>query len=488
MQILSLNRQDGRPLLDQIVHELRRRIESRELRPGSKLLSIRAFAEQHRVSRFTVVEAYDRLVALGCVRSQRGAGFFVAKAEDAGTREAREPAARRNDEIVWLIRRLLEADDGMLLAGGPWLPDDWLDQANLRRVMRAMGNNDGAHLIDYGHPFGYLPLRKHIAEAVLPDVGVKAHADQVILTCGASQALDLVSRTFLAPGDTVLVDDPGYYNLFANLRLQGVHLIGVPRHADGPDVDALDKLAAEHMPKLYFTQSVQQNPTGSTMTPHKVFRVLQAAARHGFTVVEDDIFSDLQPEPTPRLAALDQLQRVIYVRSFSKTLSGSLRVGFIACNDRLIDDLINTKMVTCINTSLFTEKLIYRLLTEGYYRKFIARLLDRLGEARRNTLAGFERVGLEAHGDNTRGMFVWACLPRIDDSLALAKFAINRGLMLAPGSVFRPGLQPSMWMRFNVAICERNDVLQRLERLFAEFVDAKAVIREESALAQMAVC
>src|SRR5690606_18174746 len=147
--------------------------------------------------------------------------------------------------------------------------------ANLRRVMRTMANNDGAHLIDYGHPFGYLPLRKHIAEAILPEVGMKAHADQVILTCGSSQALDLVSRTFLAPGDTVLVADPGYYNLFANLRLQGVRLVGVPRHADGPDVDALDKLAAEHMPKLYFTQSVQQNPTGSTMTPHKVFRVLQ---------------------------------------------------------------------------------------------------------------------------------------------------------------------------------------------------------------------
>jgi DNA-binding transcriptional MocR family regulator len=487
MQILNLNRQDRCPLLDQIVHELRSRIEAQMLRPGAKLPSIRSFAEQHRVSRSTVVEAYDKLVAMGYIRSQRGAGFFVAAADNDAVRRIPQSLARRNDEIVWLIRRLLEAHDGAILAGGPWLPEDWLDQANLRRVLRTMASNDGSHLIDYGNPFGYLPLRKHIAEAVLPEVGIRTSEDRVILTCGASQALDLVSRTLLDPGDTALVDDPGYYNLFANLRLQGVRLIGVPRRADGPDVDALDRLAAEHQPKVYFTQSVQQNPTGSTMSQHTVFRVLQSAARHDFTVVEDDIFSDLQPEPAARLAALDQLQRVIYVRSFSKTLSGSLRVGFIACSERLVEDLVNTKMVTCINTSLFTEKLIYRLLTEGYYRKFISRLLDRLGEARCNAMAGFERAGIETSCDNHRGMFVWGRFPGIEDALALAQFGLNRGLMLAPGSVFRPALQSSAWMRFNVAVCERSDVLWLLERLAAEFKGTRPRMQADEALSQPAM-
>jgi DNA-binding transcriptional MocR family regulator len=309
-----------------------------------------------------------------------------------------------------------------------------------------MANNEGAHLIDYGNPYGYLPLRNHIADTMLPEIGIKAHESQIVLTCGASQALDLVSRHLLKPGDKVLVDDPGYYNLFGNLRLQGLQLIGVPRDVDGPDLDMLESLADEHRPKLYFTQSVLQNPTGSTMNHHTAFRVLQAAERYGFRVVEDDIFSDMQPQSTPRLAALDQLDRVIYVRSFSKTLSGSLRVGFVACNQRLAQDLVDTKMVTSITTSQFTEKLLYRLLTEGYYRKYLSRLIDRVGEARRTVAEAFERMGLESFGDFDNGMFLWGRFADIDDSLPLAEHAMKQGVMLwrralcsAPPCSRRPG-------------------------------------------------
>ena len=204
------------------------------------------------------------------------------------------------------------------------------------------------------------------------------------------------------------------------------------------------------------------------MSHHKAFRVLQAAGRYDFRVVEDDIFSDLQPETVPRLAALDQLDRVIYIRSFSKTLSGSLRVGFVACNQRLADDLGDTKMVTSITTSLFTEKLLYRLLTEGYYRKYLSRLLDRLHDARHNVITGFERIGIETFGDATNGMFVWGRFNDIDDSLPLAEHALEGGLMLAPGTVFRPNLQPSPWMRFNVAVCDDPAVMKRLEKIGME--------------------
>src|SRR5262249_9214757 len=156
-------------------------------------------------------------------------------------------------------------------------------------------------------------------------------ASQILLTQGASQGLELVIRHLLKPGDAALVDDPGYYNMFGNLRLQGVEMLAVPRNPDGPDIAVLEQLASAHRPQGYFIQSVMQNPTNTSMSPHVAFKVLQTAERHNFTVVEDDIFCDLQVKATPRLATLDQLNRVIYVRSFSKTLSGSLRVGFVAC-------------------------------------------------------------------------------------------------------------------------------------------------------------
>jgi DNA-binding transcriptional MocR family regulator len=444
---------------------IRQQIDDRHLRPGSKVPSIRDFAESYSVSRFTVVEAYDRLVAMGYLQSRRGAGFYAAAAPQHAGPALPAPSEnlKRNEQLVWLIRRLLEADDKTLLAGGPWLPNSWLDEMGIRQSLNVLARKNGAHLLEYGHAFGYLPLREHLA-LVLSGIGVTANAGQIVLTQGTSQALELVIRYLLKPGDCALVEDPGYYNMFGNLRLHGVQMLAVPRNPDGPDIAALEKLAAANRPKAYFTQSVMQNPTGTDMSPHVAFKVLQAAERHAFTIVEDDIFCDLQVKPTPRLATLDQLNRVIYVRSFSKTLSGSLRVGFAACAPGVAGELADIKMLTSITSSQFTERLVYLMLVDGHYRKYLSRLHERLGEARLGVVRAFERIGLEVFAEPHDGMFLWARFPHIEDSLVLAETSQRDGIMLAPGAIFRPHLERSAWMRFNVTVCEDPRVQRWLQR------------------------
>ena len=298
--MLSLNvvPREDRPLTDQIVMGVKRQIDDRQLRPGTRLPSIRNFAETHGVSRFTVVEAYDRLVAMGCLQSRRGAGFYVAARSEGAVPGAPE-AHQHNEQLVWLIRRLLEAGDHPALAGGPWLPNSWLDESGIRQALSALARKNGAHLLEYGNPFGYLPLREHLA-LTLADIGIAASPAQILLTQGTSQALDLVMRYLLQPGDCALVDDPGYYNMFGNLRMHGVEMLAVPRRPDGPDLAALEALAAARRPKVYFTQSAMQNPTGSSTSPHVAFRLLRAAESHDFTIVEDDIFCDLQSAKPPR--------------------------------------------------------------------------------------------------------------------------------------------------------------------------------------------
>ena len=464
MLSVTIAQKSDQSLTDQIVAGVRRQIDDRHLRPGTRLPSIRAFAEAHKVSRFTVVEAYDRLVAMGYLLSRRGAGFYTAAPSTPAAHPVPSDNHKRNEQLVWLIRRLLEADDNSLLAGGPWLPNSWLDEAGIRQSLNVLARRNGAHLLEYGQPFGYLPLREHLA-LFLGALNINAHADQILLTQSTSHALDLVTRFLLRPGDAALVDDPGYYNMFGNLRLQGVVMLAVPRNADGPDIAALEELAAAHRPKVYFTQSAMQNPTGTDMSPHVAYRVLQAAERHDFTIVEDDIFCDLQVKPTPRLATLDQLNRVIYVRSFSKTLSGSLRVGFIACGRDIANELADVKMLTSIAGSQFTERLLYLMLVDGHYRKYLARLHERLGEARLNVVRDMEQIGMELFVEPADGMFVWARFPHIDDLLALAEAARGDGIMLAPGTVFRPHLERSPWMRFNVAVCEDTRVQSWLRRV-----------------------
>src|SRR5262249_42195046 len=246
MLSITVSQSSGEPLCDQIVAGIKRQIDDRHLRPGTKLPSIRNFAETYSVSRFTVVEAYDRLVAMGYLHSRRGAGFYTATAP---THEAAHPQPsdnhKRNEQLVWLIRRLLESDENTILAGGPWLPNSWLDEAGIRQSLNVLARKNGAYLLEYGHPFGYLPLREHLAQ-MLAGLGITAHPGQILLTHGTSQALELVIRYMLKPGDAALVDDPGYYNMFGYLRLQGIEMLPVPRNPDGPDIAVLDKLAEAH--------------------------------------------------------------------------------------------------------------------------------------------------------------------------------------------------------------------------------------------------
>src|ERR1700681_2300553 len=131
MLSLTVSQDNDRPLVDQIVAGIKRQIEDRHLRPGTKLPSIRSFAETYNVSRFTVVEAYDRLVAIGCLQSRRGAVFYTAPVQAEIAHPVASDNHKRNEQLVWLIRRLLEADENTVLAGRPWLPNSRLDEVGL---------------------------------------------------------------------------------------------------------------------------------------------------------------------------------------------------------------------------------------------------------------------------------------------------------------------------------------------------------------------
>ncbi len=443
-----------RPTIEQLVAVMRGEIESGARPGGSRLPSIRACARDSGASRYTVVEAYERLVAGGYVVSRRGAGFFVGPPRRVSPARS-DPATQRQaaSGVALLIRDVLESDARLLKLGGPWLPDDWIDVSVMQSIARSLGRGAASHLFKYGLPKGYLPLRDQL-QTGLREIGIEASPEQIVLTNGSSHAFELLIRKFLQPGDTVLVEDPGYYNLFGYLRLCGINLVGVPRRADGPDIAALRAAAARHRPKLFFVQSALQNPTGTDIPPQGLYRILQAAAEFDFRIVEDDTYGDLSLASGPRLATLDQLDRVIYVKSFSKTLSGSMRAGMIAAAEALAEELTNVKVLSCISTSEFVEKFIYRLLVEGHYRKFIERLNVKLADARAAARRLLTDHGMEIFAMPVGGNFFWARFPDVEDSAELIAPARAQGIILGPGRSFRPNLEPSPWMRINVTMCD----------------------------------
>jgi len=453
MAPFDISHHQAKPLVDQIIDQFVARIGDKSLRAGSRLPSIRRFAADYSVSKFTVVEAYDRLVALGYVHSRRGAGFFVAPRVEshANAPVRREPPLRRCVDSLWLLRHdALTTDSQLLKPGCGWLPASWMPEAELEKALRDLSRRPNARLTSYGEPFGYRPLRQQLCVR-LAELEIGAEPEQIVLTMGAMQALDLIARYLVDDGDVVLVDEPGFFNVFANQKLNGARLFGVPRTPNGPDVAVLEQLLAEHKPKLFITNSVLHNPTGASLNRATAFRILQLAEKYDLTIVEDDIYSDFQTGPGERLAALDQLQRVIYIGSFSKTLSANLRVGFIVADTRRAQDLCDLKLLTSLSTSEVSERVIHAMLTEGSYRKHMDRVKSRLKQVSDTVLPRLEALGITFWAQPGGGMFCYARLPHHDDTAQLAQQALADGLMMAPGVLFCPQSGSTPWLRFNMA-------------------------------------
>ena len=469
-----LTRDAGESLIDQIVRQVAARIDDKVLRAGARMPSIRQFAATQGVSCFTVVASYDKLVAKGYVESRRGAGFFVRErsplntGERSGSRvqgDARDEHEPKPLDVVWLIRNMFRQVPLQQVPGSGLLPVEWLDGTLIANALKSIGRQGASALLNYGAPQGFLPLRQQLQHK-LAELEIEAGPEQIVSTVGVTQALDLVAREFTRPGDTIFVDDPAWFLMFGSFAALGAKVVGIPRLADGPDIAQLARMAELHKPKLYVINSVLHNPTSTSLSAAKAFQVLRLAEEHGFTIVEDDIYCDLHPgsavQPATRLAALDQLQRVIYLGGFSKSLAANLRVGFIATSPEWAQRLCDRKMLGTLTTSDIGERVVYKILSEGLYRKHVDRVRSKLDGVREKTVRQMEKAGLTVDLAPPAGMFVW-----VDAGMntnLLTERAMEQGLLLAPGSLFSPSQLPSTRMRLNVATMQEPSVWEFLAR------------------------
>lgn len=463
--VAVLSRSSGESLVDQIVRTIQSRIDDKLLRSSARMPSIRHFAESHGVSRFTVVEAYDRLVARGVLESRRGSGFFVreltplSRAAPANRKaiDNRQPPL----DVVWLVRNMFRQNPPASMPGTGVLPNTWLDGELISTALRAISRQSPNLLLQYGTPQGFLPLRQQL-QVKLAELEIAVTPEQIVTTAGVTQAIDIVARHFLQAGDTVFVDDPAWFLMFGSFVTMGAKVVGIPRLADGPDIAKLAELAALHKPKLYIINSVLHNPTSTSLSAAKAFQVLKIAEQHDFMIVEDDIYCDMHPgssvQAATRIATLDQLQRVIYLGGFSKTLAANLRVGFIATTAELAIRLSDRKMLSTLTTSEIGERAVYKILSEGHYRKHVERLRVKLDGVREKTVRQLERIGMRIDIVAPAGMFIWAdagC-----DTNTLTEAGMEQGILLAPGCLFSPNQLPSTRTRINIGAMADPKVLE----------------------------
>src|SRR5580765_95913 len=457
---VALSRRSDTTLAEQLTGRYAELVRQRLLAPGARLPSVRECARRHAVSPATVVSAYDQLLARGLVEARPHRGFFVRVAHDEATRPASEegraakapPRQQVPNSATALIRGMFQPPGGKPMPGLGTLPAEWLDPEMLAAAMRkaTSGRQVALTALQYGDPAGEARLREALA-IKLADHGIAARPGQIVTTVGATHALDIVTRTLLRAGDSVLVDEPGWSVEYARLAALGMRVLPVPRGSDGPDVAAMRRLIEAQppgeRPRLYVTVSVLHNPTGMSLGLHAAHQVLKLAHEHGFHIVEDDTYSHLAPAHSPRLAALDALERTIYVSGFSKILTPNWRVGYLAAPSALVDRFVDTKLLSTLTTPGAGELALAHCLEQGALRRHAERVVHRLDAARARTV----RLA-EAHGcrfaTEPRGLFGWVDAGVDTERLA---HAMIDDWLLAPGSLFHARPRPTSLMRINFA-------------------------------------
>lgn len=467
-------------LTEQLAARFAQRIRDRLLAAGARLPSVRQCALQQGVSPSTVVGAYDQLLAQGLVEARRNRGFFVRQssqtpAEHAVTQRqlvrarptpAAEPLHRAPLNATALIRGMFHGISDKPQPGMGVLPPEWLHTSFLSSAVRRYCNTRelNAFSLQYGEPAGDAGLR-HALSQKLKSVAVQAAPEHIITTLGATHALDIVSRTLLRAGDYVMVEEPGWAVEFARLDALGMRILPVPRRADGPDLDVMERYAQTHAPKLFVSVSVLHNPTGFCLNPSSAHRILQLANQYDFHVVEDDTYSHFASDHATRLCALDGLKRTIYVGGFAKILAPNWRVGYMAAPPDLVERLLDTKLLSTLTTPALLEKALAWCVDQGQIRRHAERIRQRLDSARSRSVALARAHGFSFAAEPV-GIFGW--VETGVDTDTLSQRMLDEGYLLAPGALFHARRTPSSLMRINFATTQEPVFWSTVQRMRVE--------------------
>ena len=380
---ISIDRSDGKPIFLQIADEVMRLLDDGQLREGLRLPPSRDLARTLAVNRNTVVSAYQELISRGRANAHTGRGTFLQsrpRPEPAGgalswgAHLGRAADARSLADSLDL-HGVPTRDDGISFARN-FPPLELLPVEPFRQVLDDVLRDQGAQLLTYGSPAGHRPLREWIA-ARMQAAGADVSADEVIVTTGSQQAIELAARALIDPGDRVLMEEPGFTLAIGAFRVHGARVEGVAVDGEGMRPDDLARaLQAGPPPKLLYLVPNFQNPTGVCLSLSRREQILDLAWQHRVPVVEDDSGGALRfaGKPLPPLRALDRRGLTLYLSTFSKQLLPGLRVGWLCAPEPIRDRIVALKQLTDCTTSPVLQAATHEFCRRGLLEEHLDRV------------------------------------------------------------------------------------------------------------------
>ncbi|HEX2914112.1 MAG TPA: PLP-dependent aminotransferase family protein [Chloroflexia bacterium] len=486
---IKLDKAGSEPLYRQLAEQLKLAVSRGDLSEGEKLPPIRAWKEVLGISPVTATQAYEVLSDEGFTTGQVGRGTFVRSLNRKSLAVAEPiqntldkynpgpagyttttPSASLSEIITYQkfnrstrVQRFLQgalaryqssassSDDMIVMSSGGPAPELF----GVRRWEKAMSQageslskdgilDEGRHQhLQYGSPLGDLPTREWMA-GYLQRFGINCQADEVLLTTGSQQALDLVARVFMGPGDMVLVESPTYVSALEIFESRGINWLPVPLDENGLQLDVLERLAERYHPRLLYTVPTSQSPTGVTLSAERRVRLLELARRFNFLIIEDDTCNEFyyEAENLPHaLKHYDAEGRVIYLKSFSKIIFPAVRFGLLVAQGTLMEKLAEAKSVFDRSTSTPLSRAVLKFVNHSAFETEL-REAWKLYRERRDSLR--DNLEQELAGTGCRisrcegGFSMLLTLPRGIRAEEFHLEAAEQGVAVLPGPVFYP--------------------------------------------------
>ncbi len=477
---LHLDAKSHTPLYEQLAAQLRALIAANQLQAGDRLPAGRELAKQLRIHRTTVSNAYAALEGDGLIGSHVGRGTFVTGKPPEGPPmkpildgalpplfwEAlfvEEPHIER----LYEFHQLQSRSDSISFAFALPAPDLFpLD--DIRRAVDRVLRREGSSLMQLGERLGYEPLRKHLADQMRA-AGALRENDEILITNGCQQSLDLIHRSLVGSGDAAAIENPTYPGALSVFLRRDSRTIGIPVTERGLDTAALEEVLSHHRVKLIYTVPNFHNPTGVTLQVTERRKLIQLARRYRVPILEDDIYGDLHFEGPvlPPLKALDQDGLVIYASSISKMGFPGLRIGWVVAPRVLVERLSVRKQACDLHANLLAQATIYELAKLGQLAKHLKHVRKIYAERRDAMLVALERhFPREARWRKPNGgMAIWVELPGEIDASTLLEASMDTGVIFSPGSHFYIGSPRLDTMRLTFTTTDVGEIREGIKRL-----------------------